>query len=95
MALKILAKSQVSISSVIVNSSAVVNNAYIVQIRKIKYIILFQFTDGKQGKRTFVEISKIIQMAAILLGNHIPNLKRSHNFESTSKQLHINFENLS
>ena len=57
------------------------------QIRKIKYIILFQFTDRKQSKRTFVEISKIIQTATILLGIHIPNLKRSRNFESTLENL--------
>ena len=52
------------------------------QIRKIKCIILFQFTNGKQSN---FENFKIIQTAAILLGIHIPNLKRSHNFESTLK----------
>ena len=52
------------------------------QIRKIKCIILFQFTSGKQSN---IENFKIIQTAAILLGIHIPNLKRSHNFESTLK----------
>ena len=55
------------------------------QIRKIKCIILFQFTNGKQSKRAFVEISKIIQTTVILLENHIANLKRSYNFESTLK----------
>ena len=52
------------------------------QIRKIKCIILFQFTNGKQSN---FENFKIIQAAAILLGIYVPNLKRSHNFESTLK----------
>ena len=42
------------------------------QIRKIKCIILFQFTNGKHSKRTFVEISKVIPAAVILLVIHCP-----------------------
>ena len=65
------------------------------QIRKIKCIILFQFTNGKQSKRAFVEISKIIQTTVILLENHIANVKKSYNFESTLKiclnPLSVNF----